>query len=169
MKIYITYITLIIAVVFTSACKMSVSFTGGKIEGKTFNIGDFPNYAPIVQPTFSQAFVDALRNKIVNESNVKYTQSSADLVFTGSIKDYKITTVSATGNTTAAGNRLSVTIEVNYVNNIDPKKGFTAPKSYTEFADFPIDQNLTDIESDLIAEIVKKLAQQVYLDIIPAW
>ena len=169
MRIYLTYLTLIIALVFTAGCKMSVSFTGGKIEGKTFNIGDFPNYAPIVQPTFSQAFVDALRNKIVNESNVKYTQTSADLVFTGSIKDYKITPISATSNTTAAGNRLTVSIEVNYVNNIDPKKGFTAPKTYTEFADFSIDQNLSDIEQDLIAEIVKKLAQQVYLDIIPAW
>ncbi|MCX6182643.1 MAG: LPS assembly lipoprotein LptE [Bacteroidetes bacterium] len=166
MKISLTYLSLLF-LVFAAGCKMSVSFTGGKIEGKTFNIGDFPNYAPIVQPSFSQAFVDALRNKIVNESNLKYSQDTPDLLFTGSIKDYKITPISATSNTTAAGNRLTVSIEVTYESKIDPKKNFT--KSYTEFADFSIDQNLTDIENDLISEIVKKLAQQVYLDIIPAW
>jgi len=169
MKIQLNYIVLLFCTLLLASCKMSVSFVGGKIEGKTFNIGDFPNYAPIVQPSLSQSFVDGLRNKIVNESNLKYTQSSADLLFSGSIKDYKITQISATSGTTAAMSRLTVTIELNYINNLDPKKGFSAPKTYTEFADFGIDQSLSSIEQDLINEIVKKLAQQVYLDIIPAW
>ena len=168
MKVYLSYITLIAALVFTSGCKISVSFVGGTIDAKNFNIGDFPNYAPIVNPVFSQAFVDALRTKIVNESNVKYTQSTAaDLVFTGSVKNYSVGPVSATSANTAAGNRLTVTIEVIYVNNVDPKKNFT--KSYTEYADFQIDENFNTLEPQFVKEIVDKFTRQVYLDIIPSW
>ncbi|MFM7021487.1 MAG: LPS assembly lipoprotein LptE [Flavobacteriales bacterium] len=169
MKILTAY-SLLIVTLLLSSCKINLSFTGGQLSGSTFTIGDFPNYAPLVQPSLSQAFVDGLRNKIVNESNLKYKPhnplDSSDHYFSGKITNYTVTPISATSASTAAMNRLSVSIEVVYYERIK-KKNFT--KTYTEFADFSIDENLTNIEDQLIAEIVKKLAQQVYLDIIPGW
>lgn len=154
------------------SCTVSASFTEGKIYGETFAIGVFPNQASLVQPALSQELIDGLRTKIINESNLKFTEDcfSSSYYFTGSILNYAVTPLSATGANVAAANRLTVTVSVK-CDTICPTKQASSPfftKSYTEFADFSTEETFASSEEKLIKEIVTKITQQIYLDLLTA-
>ncbi len=59
-------ITLLALVVVLSACKMTVSLTGGNIDprAKTVYVQTFTNNSSLVNPTLSQEFTTALKNRI---------------------------------------------------------------------------------------------------------
>jgi len=153
-------------------CTVTASFSEGKIYGTTFAIGQFPNNAALVQPSFSQALIDGLRTKIINESNLKYSEDcySSTYYYSGSIANYTVTPLAATGANTAASNRLTVSVNIK-CDTVCPVKGEKPPfinKTYTEFADYGNDETFAVAEERLIKEIVTKISQQAYLDLLSA-
>jgi hypothetical protein len=172
MKIKIIIITFLAIALVSWNCTVSASFSEGKIYGETFAIGTFPNKAALVQPAFSQELIDGLRTKIINESNLKFTEDcySSSYYFTGSITNYAVSPLSATSGNVAAANRLSVSVNVQ-CDSVCPTKfaaAFFFAKSYSEYADFGTDETFASAEERLMKEIVTKITQQVYLDLLSA-
>lgn len=154
---------------FMTACTASYSFTGASIpaEVKSINIHYFPNNATLVEPTLSQKFTDALRDKFVNETSLTLVNEGGDLDLEGSITDYKTLPVAIQGDDQAALNRLTITVEVSYTNSFDEKMSFD--NKFTRYADYSSSSNLTAIQEQLIDEINTQLIEDIFNKAVINW
>ncbi|WP_333801994.1 LptE family protein, partial [Sphingobacterium multivorum] len=106
-KILYAFLTTIFLFVMNS-CGVKYGFTGGSIpEGmKTVNIQYFENIAPLVYPTLSQNFTEALKERIRNQSRLSQVNQDGDATFEGFITEYSISPAAVeAGTDRAAMNR----------------------------------------------------------------
>jgi len=71
-------------------CTISYSFSGASIpvDAKTYSVAFFRNNATLVEPTLSQTFTDALKNKMTNQTRLAQVDRNGDLAFEGAITNY---------------------------------------------------------------------------------
>jgi hypothetical protein len=68
------------------------SFTGSSLKDeKTIQINEFPNNAPLVNPTLSQQFSTDIQNRFLQRTTLKGTKENPDILVEGEITDYSIT------------------------------------------------------------------------------
>ncbi len=159
---------LALALLATTSCGV-YSFTGASIspETKTISIDRFPNTALTVEPTLSQKFTDALRDKFTRETTLVLVNSGGDLRMKGNITNYRTSPVAIQGNETAALNRLTISVEVTYDNLKEDSKSFKS--SFSRFEDYPSTQNLNDVKDGLIDTIIEMLVQDIFDKAVVNW
>lgn len=165
------WVLLIVAAALLQGCGISYSFTGGSIhpDMKTVTVYFFENTAQIVNPTLSQSFTEALKERIRNQSSLSQVDDGGDALFEGRITAYTINPAAVeAGTDRAALNRLSITVQVKYTNTIDPEDSFD--QSFTRFKDFstasaPIQAQ----EENLIREINQMLTEDIYNRAFANW
>lgn len=145
------------------------SFTGASIspDVKSVSINLFPSYAALAPPNMPQLFTETLRDKFVSLTNLDLISRNGDIRFKGSIMNYRTNPVAIQGNETAAKNRLSVTVSVEYTDTTNPEASFE--KNFTRFADFDSNRNITDVEQDLIVEINEQIVQDIFNESVVNW
>ena len=95
------------------------SFTGADIDYstiKTFQVNYFKNNAPIVEPGIDRDFTLKLQDILLNQTSLDLVNSSGDLIFEGEIVEYYIAPITATSQSTAAQNRLTISVNVRFYN-----------------------------------------------------
>lgn len=154
--------------VFIAGCKV-YSFTGASIspEIKTVSIQFFPNRAPIVQPSLSQAFTEKLKDKFVSETSLTLVKGSGDLNFEGAIIDYNTQPTAIQGNDNAALNRLTITVTVKFTNTKDSKQDFET--NFSRYADYNSKLSLTTVEQDLITQVNAQLVDDIFNKSVVNW
>ena len=152
-----------------TGCKINYSFTGGSIDPKikTISIQYFPNNAPIVQPTLSQTFTEALRDKFSSQTKLTLLNKGGDLNIEGSIIGYSTQPVAIQGNETAALNRLMISVSVKFTNKLDEKQNFE--QTFMRYADFQSSQSLSSVEGTLIKEINEALVEDIFNKAVVNW
>lgn len=166
-------ISILLAVVLTvsvfTACKVGYSFTGASIAPsvKTFSVYYFPNRAKLVNPNLSQSFNDGLQEKLIRQTSLSQITENGDLEYSGQITEYEIRPMNIQQGDLAALNRLTVGIKVKFVNNKDHEQDWE--KSFTAFEDFESSQSLSNVEDDLVTEIIKKLTDDIFNASIANW
>jgi hypothetical protein len=162
-------IVLILLVLFTiSGCKINYSFSGASLapEVKTVSVDFFNNRATQVNPTLSQAFTEALKDKFTSEAGLDLVSSSGDLEFSGHIADYTLSPAAITQNE-AAMMRLTIRVKVDFVNNTDPSQNFS--ETFSEFADYNADSDFTTEEEGLNTQILEKLMERIFIKAAANW
>ena len=167
-KILYAFLTTIFLFVMNS-CGVKYGFTGGSIpEGmKTVNIQYFENIAPLVYPTLSQNFTEALKERIRNQSRLSQVNQDGDATFEGFITEYSISPAAVeAGTDRAAMNRLTITIKVTYHNKINPNDDFEQP--FTRFKEFA--GNLQSAQEETLGkEIIQMLTEDIYNKAFANW
>ncbi len=152
-----------------SACSVGYSFTGASISPdiKTVSIQYFPNRAPNIQPTLSQEFTEALKDKFSSQTNLSLTNSTGDLSFDGEIRDYKVEPLAIQQNQTASLNRLTIIVRVKFTNSKNAKQNFDT--SFSRYEDYESSKSLDSVEKELIKQIVKQLVDDVFNKAVVNW
>lgn len=151
-----------------AGCTGGYSFTGGNVgEAKTITVDIFPNYADYVNPQLSQSFTDQLRQIFVQQTSLSLISSGGDLHFEGSIIDYDITAKAATANESTAQNRLTISVNVIFTNELEPDKSFE--QVFSRFRDFPADQDFSAVEAQLVEEINRELSENIFNRALVNW
>jgi hypothetical protein len=150
----------------------SVKLNGASIptDMKTVTVLFFENNAPLVVPSLSQDFTEALKVRIRNQTSLSITQSDAHAVFEGRITGYDIKPIALQNNNqpTAGGNRLTIRVTVKYTNNLDPKASFEEP--FERFKDFPIGTTTFDqTQLALIRDINLQLTEDIFNRAFAQW
>jgi len=145
-----------------SSCKVKYSFTGASIppEVKTISIHYLKNTAALVKPTLSQQLTDEIRNRFTSQTNLTPVNSNGDFDISGEITNYATSPVAIQGNQTAAMNRLTVTINIRFVNKFDENQNYET--SFSRYVDYPSSQALSSVESQIIEEIIGYLVDDVF-------
>lgn len=145
------------------------SHTGASIppEAKTFSVDYIGNISSIVAPTLSQVLTEKLKQKFINETQLKLAQTDGDFQFSGKITNYTTAPVGIQGDQTNAVNRLTIVAEITFESRIDPKKNFT--QTFTNFADFPANQNFAVAEPGLINQITDMMVTDIFNKAVINW
>ena len=164
----IQYVLAFLIVVQLFSCVgAGYTFKGGIIPGKTFSMNAFPNNASIINPSLSFITVDALRQKVLSESSLKFTESDGDAHFEGTITGYTITPIQATGNRISAQSRLTISVQVVYINLANDKINYNI--TFSDFDDFDNSVDFASVETQLVEKILKKLIDQIYNASMEDW
>lgn len=161
-----------ISLLAVSSCgyKVTYNLSGGSIppEAQTFSVAYFPNNAPMVAPTLSNVLTEALRDKFSRQTRLQQVEEGGDFAFEGEITNYTSTTASVSSGDYALQNRLTITVKVNFQNAVDQTTSFNA-KSFSSYADYDASQLLTDVQDQLIEEIVDDLVNDIYMAAAGNW
>jgi hypothetical protein len=168
-KFKFVFISLLIITAAFQSCKIGYSFTGANISPavKTFSVYYFPNRARLVNPTLSQSFTEALREKLQRQTSLNELAEDGDLIFEGQITGYEVRPMAIQKEDLAALNRLTVSIRIKYTNNIDPDQSID--RSFSAYEDFESSQTLTDVEDGLVPEIINKLTEDIFNATLANW
>ena len=145
-----------------AGCKIKYTLSGQSIpvDAKTVSVSFFVNKAALAPPTFSQQFTEGLKTKFQRETRLQLVASGGDLEFEGAVTGYSVSPMAVQGNETAALNRLTVSVSVTYVNNLDETQNFTT--NFSRFADFSSSSSLTSVEGQLTPTITDQLIQDIF-------
>jgi hypothetical protein len=159
---------MICAVAF-SGCGI-YSFTGGQFSGaKTFSVDYFKPQSAMVTPLYAQRFTESLKDLLLAQSPLRITERNGELIFTGSVIDYRTAPVAVQSGAaeTASLNRLTITVKVKYENTLEPELNFE--KTFSKFADYDANQDLFTIEESLWSLINEQLTQEIYNASVGNW
>jgi hypothetical protein len=153
----------------------SYKFNGASIPPtmKTINVRFFENSAPLVVPTLSQNFTEDLKSIIRSQTRLSIITGDADAVLEGRITGYNIAPIAFQDNNrpTAGANRLTITVNVKYTNNLDTGKVKTSfEQSFSRFADFSLaGGTLQSQEQALIKKINTQLTEDIFNRAFAQW
>ena len=164
---------LLVSILVVTGCRIQYSFTGASIapDVKTVYIDFFPNRARVVNPTLSNTFTEALKDKFVNETGLTLRNDEGDLEFSGEITGYDIRPLSiqqsTDGRDVASQNRLTVTVKVKFVNNKDHTQDFNS--TFSAYYDYDSTRNLSDVEDAAVSDIVEQLVDDIFNRSVANW
>ena len=153
-----------------ACCRCGIySFTGASIPvgAKTVSVQYFPNNASLVNPLLSPSITNTLRDSVMNQTTLQSVDNNGDLALEGEIIDYSTTPVAITGDQTAALNRLTIKVNVRFFNKYDESKNFE--QTFSQYEDYPSNQNLNAIQETLITTIVDNLCQDIFNKAVVNW
>jgi hypothetical protein len=134
---------------------------------KTVKVNFFENRANIVNPVFSQQFTEALKDRIQSETSLDLVDDQGDVEFDGTISKYDITPIASQGTESAALNRLTVGVNVEFTNHADSLKSWKT--AFSQFADFSRTANFSEVEDDLSQEIMEQLVDEIFKKAFVNW
>lgn len=157
------------AATMLTACTVKYSLSGASIppDAKTFSVAYFPNNAPMVAPILSATLTDELTQRFATRTSLVQVEEGGDFAFEGEIVGYSSTTSSVSSGEYALQNRLTITIKVKFTNVIDDKLSFN--KNFSAYADYDSTKLLTEVESELIPQIVEQLVTDVFQAAASNW
>jgi len=168
MKKKIKILILVFLSIILTDCKI-YSFTGASIspETKTFSVEYFQNNAPIASPSLSNNLTEKLKQRFLNQTQLKYTNSNGDLQFKGYISNYSITPIAIQSNETAAMNRLTISVFVEFYNQQDPKYNFQT--TFSRYEDFNSNIDFSSIEESINEKIIDYIIDDIFNKSVVNW
>ncbi len=147
------------------------SFTGADINystTKTVQVNYFQNIAPIVQPGIARDFTQKLQDLLLNQTSLDLVNNNGNLVYEGEITQYYIAPITATSDSRAAQNRLTIAVNVRFFNTKEPLKDFEQVFSF--YFDYPGQNQLTGAQLDAAVEtIFERLTQDIFNKSLANW
>lgn len=160
---------ILIALPMLQSCGI-YSFTGTSIQPdvKTVTVNYFEYLAPKVNPSLSNDLTQALQEKFLKLTKLELVDIDGDLEIVGSVTGYDVKATAITANESAAMNRLTVNVKINFVNRKYPEEDFEN-KSFSAYADFDATQSLDAVEASLCEEIIEKLCEDMFNATVANW
>ncbi|WP_010249174.1 LptE family protein [Myroides injenensis] len=167
MKVKYLFFVLITTLTLGS-CKY-YNFTGtGKINADSFQVNYFQNNAELVEPGIERTFTLALQDLIQNQTSLSLTNEGADLIYEGEIVDYRISPMTATADQRAAQNRLTITINVRFINKKEPENDFE--KRFSFYYDYDANTQLMGASlTEALNVIYERITQDVFNESLAKW
>ncbi|MCC8146678.1 MAG: LPS assembly lipoprotein LptE [Bacteroidales bacterium] len=166
-----SFLLIILSLPWVVSCSLSYSFQGGNINYdlvKTITIQDFPNRAPLVYPSLSQTFDQALRNRFIEQTRLVAVPNNGDIEIEGEITGYDIQGMAVKEDAFASRARLTITVKVRYTNNKEPESD--VDQSFSASREFDSGQTLDPgVQENLNREIVDELIDMIYNATVANW
>ena len=169
---------LFVACSFSFSLVSCYSLSGASIhpEAKTVQIPTFPNRSIYQNPNISQEFSLALQDRFIQRTKLSLVDNQADMLISGEITSYDVTSVNVQAGTTTNGtvqgetsaqNRLTMTVNVRYESKQEPEKNFE--KTFSDYADFEGNQTIEQSINNLTPLLNKRLIDQIFNAIAVDW
>lgn len=167
---YIKLAILSAVLLVVSGCKISYGFTGGSLDYdkyKSISIVDFPNNAELVNPTLSQFFTEALKDKYTRSTKLMLLRDGGDMHLEGEIVGYQLQAMAISADSYASETKLTLTINVRFTDTVNADQDFETRYSASQL--FDSNRMLSDVEDELVDLLVKEIVDKIYNDTVARW
>lgn len=152
------------------ACSISYKFNGASVDynvTKTIRLANFPNQAPLVYPPLEPRFNEELKDIFTRNTKLRFVNQNADIEIEGEIVGYELTPMAVQEDALASETRLTMTVRMRYINNkVD---GQNKEETFTAYRNFPSDKVLTDVQDQLIKELISDIVDQIFNSTMSNW
>ncbi|GAA0755296.1 LptE family protein [Psychroflexus lacisalsi] len=164
----IKYLIALLSILILQSCGY-YSFTGADTgNAETYQVNFFQNTAQLVEPGIDRDFTLQLQDLILNQTKLSLVNTNGDLIYEGEIIRYYIAPMTATADSRAAQNRLTIEVNVRFYNTLDPEKDFEQRFSF--YFDFDGNAQLTGAQKEeAIDEIFTRITQDVFNASLTNW
>ena len=162
-------LTLLLLVILTS-CTISYKFNGAAIDyntTKTISVAEFPIRAALVYPPLGPAFNEALKDIYTRQTRLSMVKTGGDLQVEGEITGYDLSPQAVTEDAYASQTRLTISVKVRYTNTKNPN--LNVDQTFRAYRDFSSSQMLTQVQDELISQIVDELAELIFNATVGSW
>jgi len=167
---FIAGLTVIAVLLLSSSCSISFKLNGANINYQTthsISISDFPNNAPMVNPTLSNNLTESIRDLFQRQTRLQILRKGGDLELEGSIVGYDLSQGAISVDSYASESKLTIRVKVHFTNNVNPEDSFE--KEYSAYQTFDASQMLSDVQDELCSIIIKEIADNIYNDTVAKW
>jgi hypothetical protein len=165
-RIILIVFPLFVFIFIVTACGV-YSFSGASTPARNIQVNQFYNNTDLAPANFAQTFSNRLKDYYQRNSSLKVVADNGELIIEGTISSYALTQIApvigADNVSTAAQSRLTIAVNIDYVDTLEPKNSFKS-RSFSFYADFPNTQDLSSVQE----ELEKKILDQVLIDIFNA-
>lgn len=158
-------------VLLLQACSVSFTFNGASIDYtkvKSISVADFNNVAELIHPPLAQEFSEKVRDKYAKQTRLKVLKANGDMQLEGEIVGYTLTPMSIGQDSYSAETKLTLTVNVRFVNTKNPEENLE-DKQYTAFRTFDSNLMITEVQDQLLAEMIEDIADNIYNDTVARW
>ena len=153
------------------SCSISYKFNGASInydKVKTITIETFPIRSAYVYAPLGTVFNDELQGIFIRQTRLQQVSRGGDLQLSGEIVGYEQYNrgVSADGYSTKT--ELKVTVNVRFVNNSNHAEDFN-DRQFSASREYDSSQQLSAVQDDLINQMVKEIAEQIFNATVANW
>ena len=150
-------------------CAIRITFKGSSVpdDVKNASVQYFDNRAPLINPALSQTFTEAMKDRITSESRLIINNNLGDVDFSGEITGYDLRPMAIRADALSSETRLTVTVKVRYQNFKNTKTNWES--TFSAYEDFPSERNITDIEEQLVKNIVEQLTENIFNKAFSDW
>ena len=165
-------VTLVCVALAVYSCRISLglapitSIDYSKV--KTITIRDFQNVADYVYAPLAIEFNQRLRDMFTQQTQLRLVDSGGDLEIGGEITGYNQFNESVDASGFSSKVKLTLTVSVTYVNNVDHKDDFEN-QQFTAFQTYDSSQLLTDVQDGLITIMVRDITEQIFNSTVANW
>ena len=167
---YLCILCSVFCFLLLSSCSISYKMNGANINYQTthsISIADFPNNAPMVNPSLSSAFSEALRDLYARQTRLQILRKDGDLELEGEIVGYDLSQGAIKPDSYASESKLTVRVNVRFNNNANPSESFE--KTYSAFQTFDASRMLSDVQEELCTAIITEITENIYNDTVAKW
>lgn len=153
-----------------AGCSISYKMNGANINYETtssISIADFPNNAPMVNPTLSNNFTEALRDLYARQTRLQILRKGGDLEIEGEIVGYDLSQGAIKSDSYASESKLTIRVTVHFTNNIYPEESFD--RTYSAYQTFDASRLLSDVQDELCAAMIEEITNNIYNDTVAKW
>lgn len=162
-------LTILLLIILTS-CTISYKFNGAAIDyntTKTISVTEFPIRAALVYPPLGPAFNEALKDIYTRQTRLSMVKTGGDLQVEGEITGYDLSPQAVTEDAYASQTRLTISVKVRYTNTKNPN--LNVDQTFRAYRDFSSSQMLTQVQDELISQIVDELAELIFNATVGSW
>ena len=153
-----------------SACSVSYKFNGSNIDYtkiKTIQIVDFPIRSNYVWGPMAPMFNNELKDQFTRSTRLTQVKRNGDLKIEGEITQYSQRNKSVSADGYSSQTELSMTVNVRFTNNMNHEEDFE--RQFTAQRPFENTQPLSAVQEQLVEEMVKDIAAQIFNATVANW
>ena len=134
---------------------------------KTITIAEFPNRAEYVYAPMTTEFNQKLKDMFIQQTRLQLVNANGDLEIDGEITGYNQYNESVAADGYASKVKLTMTVNVRFVNNTNHEEDFE--QQFSAFQTYDSSLLLTDVQDDLINKMIKDITEQIFNATVANW
>lgn len=170
-KIIAATLSALVVLLVVTACSIKYKFTSTSTinydKVKSISILDFPLKSAYVYTPLATKFNDDLKDIFTRQTHLNMVKNGGDLHIEGEIVGYNQYNESVQSDGYSSKTKLTITVNVRYVNNTDHKEDFE--RQFTAFRTYDSTQLLTSVQDELIAQMTKEITEQIFNATVANW
>jgi len=164
------FLLVLIPMFVLAGCSVSFKFNGASIDYtrvKTISIQDFPIQATSVYAPLSPKFTEGLKDLFVRQTKLRLIKKDGDLQIDGEIVGYDLTPMATQADGYASETKLTVTVNVRFVNTKKPDENFE--QKFSAYQTFQSSSMLESVQDALLEEIIKEISEGIFNKTVANW
>ena len=161
---------LFLLALLVSACTVSYRFNGASIDyttTKTTQIENFPIRSAYVWAPMQSIFQNRITEIYTNQTKLRQVKKNGDMVLAGEIVAFDQFNKGISSDGYSSLVQLKMTVNVRFVNNKKHTDDFE--RQFSATAEYDASQQLNAVQEELVTQMVRDIADQIFNATVANW